>query len=129
MKLQKCLVRFLKFVTALLCLQIVVSMFFYPMSNVKQLQKLDHLKPKTIVFWTDFYGIPFWGFAKETFNQTDLEAMKCPVTNCIITHRKDLINIEDSDAVIFHVGSGNHWLEAPKVRKPESQMYIMASKE
>jgi hypothetical protein len=128
MKLQKCLVKFLKFVTAFLCLQIVVSMFFYPYSNVEQLQNLDHLRPKMIVFWTSLYLVPFWGLEKETFNETDLQALKCPVTNCIITHRKNMTNVENFDAVIFHVGNGYHWEGAPEVRKP-SQLYIMASYE
>jgi hypothetical protein len=89
------------------------------------------LKTKHIVFWTNFYDIPLWDMKKETYDESDLKSVDCPVTNCIITNKKDYLpNAEDYDALIFHVGASTHWTSSilPKTRNP-NQFYIMASKE
>lgn len=89
------------------------------------------LKTKNIVFWTNFYAFPMWKMKKETYDASDLKSVDCPVTNCIITHKKSYLpNVEDYDALIFHVGSDQHFSSSdlPKSRKAE-QLYIFASKE
>jgi hypothetical protein len=88
-------------------------------------------KVKHIVFWTNFFQIPLWDMTKETYTQEDLNSANCSVTNCILTHKKDFLsNVENYDALIFHLGSDQHFegSAVPSKRNP-NQFYIMASKE
>lgn len=86
---------------------------------------------KHILFWTDFYGKPYWDMKNETYGKKELESIHCPVTNCIITHKKDYLkNVSDYAALIFHAGMTGHFDNSmlPKIRNPR-QLFIMATKE
>jgi alpha-1,3-fucosyltransferase len=97
---------------------------------VNALNVSTYTSTKYILFWNEYFQIPFWGMKKETYDENDLKAMKCPTTNCVLTHQKNFKNVLDYHAIIFHNGNGEHWLNGgvPRARKSE-QIYVMASQE
>lgn len=128
----------------LLAVAVIAFTFYYldyDYSGYTDLAKSFYTRPfkikvynqtvKHILFWTNFYHIPLWDMKKETYDQEDLKSVNCPVTNCILTHKKDyLSDVEDYDALIFHIGSEAHFQgsSAPSKRNP-GQIYIVALKE
>lgn len=84
---------------------------------------------KVVLFWTKFFGDRTWGMKKETYDEADLEALGCPISNCIFTHNKDYLDSHHYyDALVFH--SAENWFlsDKPSVRSPH-QLYIMSSVE
>ncbi|XP_046448041.1 alpha-(1,3)-fucosyltransferase C-like isoform X1 [Daphnia pulex] len=74
----------------------------------------SHDIPKTILFWTTFYGEHVWNKLKMDLNE------ECPNHNCRLTTDRRLLN--ESDAVIFHF-----WQDKldriPTCRRPD-QYYV-----
>lgn len=80
-----------------------------------------------VLFYNGCFGLPFWSLGKETLAEDDLKAANCPHTNCVLTHKHDLLkNIHDYNAVIFNVWYPGNTL--PLTRSPR-QHYIMAANE
>lgn len=80
-----------------------------------------------ILFWGSFFKTPNWGHDFETTSDEYLEKLGCEFTNCVMTHRVDLLpEVYKFDAVIFNVWDEE--LTLPKLRSPH-QLYIMVSKE
>ena len=84
---------------------------------------------KIIVFWTNFFGIPYWGMPAETNREDYLILNNCPVTNCILTHNKNYLESPHLyDAVVFHGAQNWLMLDLPKIRSPH-QLYILSTLE
>jgi hypothetical protein len=82
-----------------------------------------------VLFWTKFFGIPYWNMGNETNGSEYLEAVDCPVTNCVFTHNKELISpVYYYDAIIFHGAESWGMMDLPAVRSTH-QLYVMASQE
>lgn len=73
---------------------------------------------KKIIFYTKFFGNTSW--AAMLGNATDLEAFRCPVSNCVFSYDKS--QVSDADAVVFHALDYDPY-NIPKVRYP-NQRYI-----
>ncbi|CRL02340.1 CLUMA_CG015321, isoform A [Clunio marinus] len=90
-------------------------------------QEQNHVK--YILFWTSFFKIKNWGMESETYYQDYLESIKCPVTNCIFTNNKRLLNASHKyDTLIFHGAEAWLSLNLPATRTA-NQIYIMATQE
>lgn len=76
---------------------------------------------KVILFYTDFYGYPYWQMGKETHTETDLKNLKCRVTKCILTH--DRKYLKRADFVTFHLRDSGK-VDIPKTRN-NNQSYVM----
>jgi hypothetical protein len=82
---------------------------------------------KYAVFWGYYLFKGGWGHALETMDHNYLESENCPETDCVFTHKYDLLpNIYDYDAVIFNNWNINYTF--PPLRSPH-QLYIMAGNE
>lgn len=93
-------------------------------SEVKGNQSTKH-----ILFWTKFFDVHLWGMTKETYLEDFLQSIKCPKTNCIFTHNKNLLqHTHEYDAIIFHTAETWILMDLPETRSPR-QVYIMATKE
>lgn len=80
-----------------------------------------------ILFFNGCFGLPFWGLGKETLLEDDLKSVNCPHTNCVFTHKPDLIkNIHDFDAVIFNVWYPDSTVPLTRTSR---QHYIFAANE
>lgn len=108
----------------------------FPLNCNKSMQlesKLPQQQPqpdiKFILFWTPFFNYP-WPMKKETLTELDLKTLGCPISNCVLTQKKDYLDSESRyDAFIFH--SARNWFKnnaKPSVRSP-NQLYIMSSLE
>jgi len=62
-------------------------------------------KPKTILLWTKFKGLPFLPNLEEIIMNSQksnvLEDFNCPVSNCKLTFDRNKLN--ESDMVLFHL--------------------------
>lgn len=85
---------------------------------------------KIVLFWTKFFGDPYWDMPAEAFRSDFLESVECPVTNCIFTANRNFLNHEhEYDAIVFHAAEWHfQHSDLPKTRSPH-QVYIMGSKE
>jgi hypothetical protein len=82
---------------------------------------------KYAIFWGYYILTAGWGHADETFGEAYLKAYDCPVTDCVFTHKIDLLpNIYDYDALIFNAYNRN--FSFPTLRSPH-QLYIMTANE
>lgn len=89
----------------------------------------SHNETKSILFWTKFFDIPYWGMPNGTVDETYLNAIKCPVTNCIFTTNKThKLQPHEYDAVIFHAAETWMFLDLPATRSAD-QIYVMATME
>lgn len=89
----------------------------------------DRGDKKYVLFWTTFFDVPFWGMTKETYNENDLKEINCPQSNCVFTHRKNLLpNSHDYDAIVFHGAETWNFVDLPATRS-ERQVFVMASME
>jgi hypothetical protein len=80
-----------------------------------------------MLFWSHYFGLNDWGHGIETMTEEYFKDLECPETNCVFTHKTDLMpNIYDFDAVIFNIWEKDFSL--PKLRSPH-QLYIMISNE
>lgn len=81
-----------------------------------------------VLFWTNFFREKYWNMERETSDEDYFKSINCPVTNCVLTHDKSLLEAPHLyDALIFH--SAEPWLSPlPETRSPH-QYYIMATKE
>ena len=78
-------------------------------------------KNKTILFWTTWYVKNYWPGFEDGFDNGKLN--KCPMSNCLLTNNRSLIN--ESQAVIFHMQPGDFNVgDLPKHRHPH-QRFIM----
>lgn len=92
-------------------------------------KSIESDRPKHVLFWTSFFDITHWSMTKETYREEDLKALKCPQTNCVLTHQKDLLqHPHDYDALVFHGAEAWVLMNLPKTRSP-LQNYIMATME
>ena len=68
------------------------------------LEKLNTAK-KTILLWTNFYGVPLQDSLKQKIidkpSNEVLKELNCPVTNCILTY--DRKKYQESSLVLFHM--------------------------
>jgi alpha-1,3-fucosyltransferase len=89
----------------------------------------QNAEKKHILFWTKFFEIPRWGLDSVTLNEEFFKSMQCSVTNCILTHDKQLLSAPHLyDAIIFHTAETWMMLDLPKTRSPH-QHYVMATLE
>ncbi|XP_070506558.1 alpha-(1,3)-fucosyltransferase C-like [Chironomus tepperi] len=81
-----------------------------------------------VLFWTKMFGAETWYMPSVTNDEDYLKSIDCPVTNCILTHDKNLLEAPHLyDALIFH--SAEPWLSPlPETRSPH-QYYIMTTLE
>jgi Fucosyltransferase, N-terminal len=92
-------------------------------------RKADEERTRHVLFWTRYFEAEFWGMPAETLHQDYLEAISCPVTNCIFTTYKNLLaRPHDFDAIVFHGAEEWRREDLPSTRRPH-QLYIMATKE
>lgn len=78
---------------------------------------------KKIVFYTKFFGERSW--AKMLGNGTDLEAHRCPVSNCVFSY--DAAEAPEADAVLFHATDYDPF-DVPKARHGR-QRYVWVTVE
>lgn len=85
---------------------------------------------KHILFWTKFFDIKFWGMLTETYYEDYLKSISCPVTNCVFTHKKNLLkHHHEYSAIFFHdAEKWSRFMKLPETRNPQ-QVYVMASQE
>jgi Fucosyltransferase, N-terminal len=88
-------------------------------------------EPQTrhVLFWTVFFNDHSWttGPTSEAGEEL-LKSVNCPVTNCLFTHNKTLLDsITLFDAIIFH-GPEYRTTALPTVRSPH-QLYVFSSLE
>ncbi len=73
--------------------------------NFKCLNSTGSKKPKTILLWTKFKGLPFLPNLEEIIMNSHtsnvLEDFNCPVSNCKLTFDRNKLN--ESDMVLFHL--------------------------
>lgn len=81
-----------------------------------------------VLFWNKIFGDETWYMESVTSDEDYLKSINCPVTNCILTHDKKLLDAPHLyDALIFH--SAEPWLRPlPETRSPH-QYYIMTTLE
>lgn len=81
---------------------------------------------KVILFWTNFFSIPYWMMPAETNDEEYLKSINCPVTNCILTHDKNFLDEPHLyDAIVFHSADPWYKLDLPATRSPH-QLYVSA---
>lgn len=87
-------------------------------------------RPKHVLFWTTFWEVPHWYMLKETYREEDLKTLfRCPYTNCVFTHQKDLLpHPHEYDALVFHGAEPWGLMNLPKTRSTH-QNYIFATME
>lgn len=89
----------------------------------------SHDHTKFILFWNQYFDIPYWGMPNETVGESYLNAVKCPVTNCIFTHNKtNELQPHEYDAIVFHTAETWMFLDLPATRSAD-QVYVMATTE
>lgn len=89
----------------------------------------SHDHTKSVLFWTPFFDIPYWGMPNETVGEEYLKAAKCPVTNCIFTHNKEnKLQPHEHDAIVFHTAETWILMDLPATRSVD-QVYVMATME
>ena len=81
-------------------------------------QHLLKYRPKTILYWTSFYGHHDFEFG---FGNQPFVDAACAVTNCVATADRSLVG--EADAVLFHMRNINGNTQLPVGRK-ESQRYV-----
>lgn len=86
--------------------------------------KRDESDKKYILYWMKFFGEEF----KNKTNENYLESIGCPVTNCIFTENKSLMNHHEFDAIIFHAAESWKLMDLPETRSPH-QVYVMVAQE
>ena len=81
-----------------------------------------------VLYWTKMFDSENWYMSSITSGEDYLKSINCPVTNCILTHDKNLLEAPHLyDALIFH--SAEPWLTSlPETRSP-NQYYIMTTLE
>jgi hypothetical protein len=80
-----------------------------------------------VLFWSTFFGSAKWFHKQETMSEDYFKKLGCSHTNCIMTHKTDLLpHVYDFDAVMLHFWTNE--VSLPPVRKPH-QLYIMVSNE
>jgi hypothetical protein len=91
-------------------------------------EKFKAKDKKVILFYMKFFNQVSWYMDKEEAGESELNSVKCPVTNCIFTHNHDTLNnYTQFDAIIFH-GPERFNIPRPQFRLPQ-QLYIFASLE
>jgi alpha-1,3-fucosyltransferase len=83
-----------------------------------------------ILFWTEFFGDKLWSMKNETYYESDLKQLGCPISNCIVTHDKNYLKSSHLyDAIIYH--APENWGKFPNIPlvRSSDQLYIMASLE
>lgn len=84
---------------------------------------------KIILFWNNFFNYNYWQMPNETNYEGYLKALNCPVTNCVLTHKKDFLNSSHLyDAIVFHGAESWGLHGPPKIRSPH-QFYVLAALE
>lgn len=126
------LLKFLRF----LCTLIIVLVLLYIVKSfivflllkqkiIPEEKSLVNSKPKVILFWTKLFKHRYFDMPNETNYEDYLKFLKCPVTNCIMTHDKNYLSEPHLyDALVFH--GGDPWLiteGVPKTRSP-NQIYV-----
>jgi O-methyltransferase involved in polyketide biosynthesis len=80
-----------------------------------------------LLFWSSFFGAAKWFHDNETMSEDFFKKLGCSHTNCVMTHKIDLLpRVSDFDAVMLHFWINENSL--PPVRSPR-QLYIMVSNE
>jgi hypothetical protein len=92
-------------------------------------EKSESNGTKYVLFWTRFFNNPDWYTGKDEAGEEVLKSVQCPVTNCIFTHNKDLLNknVKNFDAIAFH-GPEYRMVPLPTERSLH-QLYIFVSLE
>lgn len=84
---------------------------------------------KVILFWNNFFHFPNWGMPNETNYKEFLETVKCPMTNCILTHDNKFLSAPELyDALVFHGSESWRLLDLP-VKRSDHQFYVLATLE
>ncbi|KAL1402854.1 hypothetical protein pipiens_005897 [Culex pipiens pipiens] len=80
---------------------------------------------KYILTYTNFFGSNNWDLNAETVGPEYFRSLNCPVTDCIVTSRQDLLpSIAHFNALVFH--AAERWSQPiPTLRSP-SQFYVAA---
>ncbi|XP_039453340.1 alpha-(1,3)-fucosyltransferase C-like [Culex pipiens pallens] len=80
---------------------------------------------KYILLYTSYFDFINWDRSKKTKGPDFFRSTKCPVTDCVITSRPDLLpSIDSFDALVFN--AAERWPQPiPPLRSP-SQLYVAA---
>ena len=93
--------------------------------NFKCLNSTRSQKPKTILLWNKFKGLPLLPGLEDLIikKQTNnvFKDFKCPVSNCKLTFDKSKLN--ESDMILFHLR--NKLDEYPKLRRANQHWVSM----
>ena len=77
---------------------------------------------KTILYFTPYFHMIDWDFG---FGQQPFVSNNCPVQNCVITNnRSHLSNLNEFDAILFHIRDLKNAIPKATMRKPK-QRYVM----
>jgi hypothetical protein len=84
---------------------------------------------KIILFWTRFFNDQSWYTGGlEELGEDFLNSIKCPVSNCLFTHNRNLVKEMEFDAILFHTPEHMNLTTIPKSRSPH-QIYTFVSLE
>jgi hypothetical protein len=63
----------------------------------------EEKRVKYILLWNEFFDKRNWGFEADTSDHKVLKEMGCKVTNCVFTSKVETMQLENFDAVLFHM--------------------------
>lgn len=84
---------------------------------------------KVILFWNNFFVTEYWQMPNETNQNEFLKLINCPVSNCVLTHKKNFLSEPHFyDAIVFHGAETWFLVDLPELRSSH-QFYVLASME
>lgn len=117
------------FMSLYLLLKLIENFYLeFTITRYKLVKSKDHQlnDTKVILFWNNFFSFNFWGMPNETNSEVFLESIKCPETNCILTHDKNFLSEPQLyDALVYHIWESWNEIKIP-VKRSANQYYILA---
>lgn len=102
----------------------------FKISESKKFQSITKRsqRTKSILFWTRFFNdLSWYTGGLEEIDETFLNSIKCPATNCFFTHNRNLFNnVTDFDAILFHTPESMNLSTVPNFRSSH-QIYTFVS--
>lgn len=91
---------------------------------------INSLSTKYIVFWTESHPVSPYILNNGSFSEEDLKSINCPVTNCVLTNKRNMFeNPADFDAIIFLIGENHFDGSLAPIFRSEKQFYILMGRE
>lgn len=82
------------------------------------------LKPvKYILYWTKMFDRDDWYLGEGDIFKN------CPVSNCFITHKKNMMDVDKFDAILFHGAEYNKRKNGVPTKRNANQIYVYGNME